>query len=136
MGRRAIRTAVLVLLVALLGVLVAGCENKAEKPVNLTRQDSGVPQTLYVGQVVHIRLPANPSTGYMWAVDGTLPYSLEQTSDAVYETTSSAIGAGGIETWTLRVKAQVDGKLRLKYWRSFEPSAPVDTIFDMPFSVK
>lgn len=136
MGLRALRTVVLVILVALLGVLLAGCANKADKPVNLTRQDSGVPQTLHEGQLVHIRLPANPTTGYMWAVDGTLPYSLEQTSDAVFETTSSAIGAGGIETWTFRVKAQVEGKLRLKYWRSFEPSAPVDTVFDMPFTVK
>jgi inhibitor of cysteine peptidase len=136
MARRTFGVAMLALCVVLLGMLLAGCENKADKPVNLTNRDSGVSQKLYQGQLVHIRLPANPSTGYMWAVEGTLPYSLEQTSDSTYETTSTAIGAGGVETWTFRVKAQVEGKLRLKYWRSFEPTVPPDSIFDMPFTVK
>jgi inhibitor of cysteine peptidase len=136
MARRTHGVLMLAVCVVLAGMLLAGCENKAETPVNLTKVDSGTPQTLYQGQIVHIRLPANPSTGYMWAVDGTLPYSLEQTSDATFETTSTAIGAGGVETWTFRVKAGAEGKLRLKYWRSFEPSTPADSIFDMPFTVK
>jgi inhibitor of cysteine peptidase len=75
-----------------------------------------------------ISLDANPTTGYQWGIDGALPEQLAQVGDAKYASDSKAIGSGGTEVWTFAGQGSGEGTLKLKYWRSFEPTAaPADT---------
>jgi inhibitor of cysteine peptidase len=113
--------------VALVVSLVA-CAPKTTAPLELASAQSGSRQTLAVGQLLKISLDSNPTTGYRWAVDGALPPQLEQVGQSKYTAQSSAIGAGGVEVWTFVGKSVGTGALKLKYWRSFEPTAaPVGT---------
>lgn len=123
--------------VLLCAALLFGCSAPGTSgPLKLSSEDSGRDQTLSQGQTVSVQLKANPSTGYMWTVEGGLPAGLEQAGESAFETTSAAIGAGGIETWSFTAKSPGKGVLKMKYWRSFEPTAPPAATFEMPFTVK
>ena len=119
-----------------LAVLLTGCAQRASAPVELTQEDSGTSQALSVGQELRISLDANPTTGYMWAIDGELPQQLEQVGDPEYTSESNAIGAGGTEVWVFRGLAAGEGTLKLKYWRSFEPTATPDDTFEVTVGVE
>jgi inhibitor of cysteine peptidase len=121
--------------IVLVGSLIA-CAPKSPAPLEVGSADAGSIQTLAVGQQLRVSLDSNPTTGYRWAVDGTLPPGLEQMGESKYTARSSAIGAGGVEVWTFIGKSVGTGTLKLKYWRSFEPTvAPVKT-FEVGIDVR
>jgi len=119
-------------------LLVAGlsaCGPNSPAPLELTSKDSGSEQSLAVGQQLRITLDANPTTGYLWAVDA-VPDQLEQSGEPEYSSESGAMGAGGTDVWTFVGKSAGKGTLKLKYWRSFEPTvAPVET-FEVTVDVR
>lgn len=121
--------------VVLVGPLVA-CAPKTTSPLELASARSGSRQTLAVGQQLKISLDSNPTTGYRWAVDGTLPPQLEQVGQSKYTAQSSAIGAAGVEVWTFVGKSVGTGALKLKYWRSFEPTAAPFRTFEVGVEVR
>jgi inhibitor of cysteine peptidase len=121
--------------VVLVGSLVS-CAPGAASPLELRAADTGSRQTLGVGQQVKISLDSNPTTGYRWAIDGTLPPQLEQVGESDYAARSKAIGAGGVEVWTFIGKSTGAGTLRLKYWRSFEPTAAPARNFEVGVEVR
>lgn len=117
-------------------MLLAACAPKSAAPIQLTQKSSGSTQMLSVGQKLIVSLESNPTTGYRWAVDGEVPPPLEQVGNAKYTPGSTALGAGGTEVWTFSAKAAGKGTLKMKYWRSFEPTAtPADT-FQVMVNVK
>jgi len=118
-----------------LAVALAGCSGQAT-PVELTEKDSGSTQTLVVGQEMNISLESNPTTGYQWAVDGKLPSQLTEVGAPAYKAGSSAMGAGGTETWAFKATSPGTGTLNLKYWRSFEPTSTPAKTFTINISVK
>lgn len=108
-----------------IAVLLAGC---SPGPIDLTQKDSGSAQTLAKGQEMRVTLESNHTTGYQWAVDGDLPEQLTLVGQPEYKAESNLVGAGGTEVWTFMGKSSGEGTLKLKYWRSFEPTAePADT---------
>ncbi len=113
-------------------VLLSGCAG----PVRLSDADDGSVQRLDAGQELQVSLEANPTTGYQWAVDGDLPAQLEQKGEPVYDASSNAIGAGGTEVWTFVAKEPGTGTLRLKYWRSFEPTVPPVVTYSLSVAVR
>ena len=117
-------------------VLLVACSGLPEPPIELTQKDSGTTQELSVGQELRVSLDANPTTGYVWAVDGELPSQLEQTGEPDYTAESSALGAGGTEVWTFVGKSSGTGTLKLKYWRSFEPTATPAGTFEVAVDVE
>jgi inhibitor of cysteine peptidase len=133
---RSIR-ALTVLGIAALGiVLLTACAAKPAAPVELTQNDSGTTQALATGQELLVTLDSNPTTGYRWSLDGALPSTLKQAGEPKFTSGSSAMGAGGAEVWTFTGAAAGDAKLRLKYWRSFEPTAAPAKTFVVTVSVK
>jgi len=117
-------------------IVLAACAQGSAAPLELTQKDSGSTQALAAGQELRITLDANPTTGYMWAVDGAVPPQLEQAGEPEYTAESNAIGAGGTEVWTFTGKTSGKGTLRLKYWRSFEPTATPAGTFEVTADVK
>jgi len=119
----------------LLVVGLSACGSSTPAPLELTSKDSGSEQTLAVGQQLKITLDANPTTGYLWAVD-EVPDQLEQSGEPEYSSESGAMGAGGTDVWTFMGTSAGTGTLKLKYWRSFEPTvAPVET-FEVTVEVR
>jgi len=119
----------------LLVAALSACGSKTAAPLELTSKDSGSQQTLAVGQQLKITLDANPTTGYLWAVDA-VPDQLEQSGDPVYSSRSGAMGAGGTEVWTFVGKSAGTRPLKLKYWRSFEPTAAPAKAFEVTVDVR
>jgi inhibitor of cysteine peptidase len=118
----------------LVGSLV-GCAPKSAPPLELGSADSGSSQTLAVGQQLRVSLDSNPTTGYRWAIDGALPPQLAQVGEPKFTAQSSAIGAGGVELWTFVGRSAGACTLKLKYWRSFEPTATPANAFEAALNV-
>jgi len=122
---RRLRTLVPLAAVLALLVVLSAC---AAQTLELTKDDDGSTQSLDTGQQMAIGLEANPSTGYAWAVDGELPAQLTQSGEPEYAAESGLVGASGVETWRFTAAEPGEGVLKLKYWRSFEPTvAPIET---------
>ncbi len=130
MGRSA-RALTIVILGTFLALSAIACTSQAPAPLELTQKDNGSRQSLSIGQELRISLAANPTTGYMWELDGETPEQLEQVGEPAYSAESSAIGAGGTEVWTFRAQSSGEGMLKLKYFRSFEATAPPADTFEV-----
>jgi inhibitor of cysteine peptidase len=97
--------------------------------VVVTNADNGKTVDAAAGSTLSVQLPGNPSTGYTWSTDGDLPAMLTQDGEPSFEASSAGTpGSGGTMTMKYTVTAAGTGDLKLKYWRTFEPTvAPVST---------
>jgi inhibitor of cysteine peptidase len=121
--------------IVLAGSLV-GCAAKSTPPLELSSADSGTIQRPAIGQQIKVSLDSNPTTGYRWALNGALPSQIEQVGDPKFTAQSSAVGAGGVEVWTFVGKSAGACTLKLKYWRSFEPTAVPGNVFEVALDVR
>jgi len=125
---------VLVLMVALVGLTVAGCgtqANAAGGPLKLGEADNGKSFTVKAGDTIKVIIAGNPTTGYAWAAalgdkDATL---VEQVGEPVYatDTQETVVGAGGTYTFTFKATAKGEALLKLVYQRPWESVAPLET---------
>ena len=131
--------AVAIALVAVAG-LVSACSGKTNPeppaPLALAKAESGTTQDLQIGQELRITLDANPTTGYQWDVVGQVPAQLERVGSPRFAPASDALGAGGTQVWTFVAVSAGEGTLKMKYWRSFEPTAPPPAEFRVTLRVK
>lgn len=112
------------------GTTPQGGGSTAPKTVELGEKDAGTTAAVAQGGTVIVALPGNPTTGYDWAVSGTLPSCLQQQGKSTFKSGGSAgmAGAPGVVTMKFSAVQRGSGELKLKYWRSFEPTvAPVKT---------
>jgi len=88
---------------------------------NITLDDTacGTRQRLIVGDVLELRLPGNPTTGYTWQVTA-LPSQLQQQGEPVHRSGSQMLGAGGITSFMFRTTTPGDTTLELVYRRPWE----------------
>ena len=135
MARRLVALVVAALL-AMTVVGAAGCTGSTPTPLELTQKDSGSTKQLAVGQTMKISLDSNPTTGYRWGIDSELPPQLQQVGEPIFTPSSSAMGASGTEVWTFSGKSAGNGELKLKYFRSFEPTATPPQAFSVTIDVR
>ncbi len=85
-------------------------------------------KTVTAGEQFDIRLPANPSTGFRWQVDG-LDEKVVRLVDTRYEPTGPARpGAGGTDIFSFVGVAPGRGNIKLVYIRPWEKGvAPART---------
>ncbi|MDR3357713.1 MAG: protease inhibitor I42 family protein [Desulfovibrio sp.] len=77
-----------------------------------------------VGQAFEIRLPGNPSTGFIWVIEH-LPRFLEQLGEREYlPDRISGVGAGGVHVWRFRARVAGEDELRFAYRRLWEKDVP------------
>ncbi len=96
-----VRTSNVIVLMGLLAFFTAACQNKPSKP-NLTvgpaANDQGT--TMEKGQILEIRLPSNPSTGYRWVRMGPLTPNMMRPINHNYEPPNSdLLGAEGTDVF-------------------------------------
>ncbi len=128
-------------LALVLAATVVGCapgtsDTQPPPAAEISEGDRGVTQQIEIGQEIRLSLDANPTTGYSWSLDGPLPAQLKQVGEPTFTAQSDALGAGGVQVWTFAGAASGTGELKMKYWRSFEPSAPPADTFRITVDVK
>ena len=95
--------------------------------VSLGESDDGSKQYVVQGDTISVRLPANVTTGYSWAVAQAAPGVLKAGAEPKMEKPAgSAPGRGGFQSFEFPVVGAGQGWLRLVYRRPFEKDvAPV-----------
>jgi len=73
------------------------------------------------GQVVEVRLPSNPSTGYRWVMVEPMPAVIAALYDAAYVPgRNDVVGSPGEERWSFVAVKTGSGILRFEYRRPFD----------------
>jgi inhibitor of cysteine peptidase len=133
----------LLLFVALfLSVCVATKSIASEQAVVLTAQDKNKTLPVSVGDSFVIRLNENPTTGYVWAVDGQTELLVLRSSDYVSDAQPNqhgevhVVGGGGQRSFTFVAQKSGVATLKLKHWRPWEGDASIVDTFSMLVQIK
>ena len=110
-----------------------------EKSVMLTDKDKTLNTS--VGKSFVIRLNENPSTGYVWAIDGQTELLALQSSDYMSDAPPNQqgevlVGGGGKRTFTFVAKKSGTTTLKLKQWRPWEGDASIVDAFSVPVQIE
>ena len=128
------------LLLLFAALLLAACATaKSMAPVKLvvlTEQDKNKTLAVSVGDSFVIRLNENPTTGYVWAIDGQTELLVLQSSDYVTDTPPNQqgqvlVGGGGKRSFAFVAQKSGMATLKLKHWRSWEGDASIVDTFSM-----
>jgi inhibitor of cysteine peptidase len=91
----------------------------------LEEPDGGSDIFMTQGDLLQVKLPSTPSTGYSWTVAGNAPSVLRPTGDPKYDPPAKGSpGAAGTQTFEFRVVGGGGVFLDLVYRRPFEKDAP------------
>jgi len=93
----------------------------------LSESDNGKKISLAKGQVLHLSLPGNPSTGYSWSYARELDQLVLKETNHEYFSDSTLAGAGGADNWEFKAIGSGSTTLSLKYSRSWENVQPEKT---------
>ena len=98
--------------------------------LEINKSHNGQFARLRVGNVLVIRLPGNPATGYHWQASSTNSPALRLTVRPQYSPpASTAMGAAALGTYTFTFQAVQpgSGSIRLYYVRPSDPGRPRDS---------
>jgi inhibitor of cysteine peptidase len=102
----------------------------------VTDADKGGKVRLQLGDTLELRLPSNPTTGYMWYVEkGSTPL-LRLAHQSQAEATEPGVGRPVFQVFKFEPKRGGEGVLRLHYVRSWEPPTPEDERFDVRITIE
>ena len=94
--------------------------------LELTQADNGKSVEARPGDLIIIRLPENPTTGFRWTVDKVDPLYVEAQGSSFSAARDAAVGGGGERTFSFKVKGEGGtGNIGLKLWREWEGDASV-----------
>ena len=88
--------------------------------VILTKDNAGSNVGLKSGDMLEVRLPENPTTGYRWAVDSVDTRVLQLDTTPYEPATDAGVGGGGTRVFRFSVAGSGSSVLRLKLWREWE----------------
>jgi predicted secreted protein len=103
--------------------LAAGCGSSGTE--TYTKSQTNI--TTGVGEQFIIKLESNATTGYQWAITGSLDPKVVKKVKSVYiapKTSGNIAGAGGVEEWTFQGVAKGTAVIKMGYLRSFEKNVP------------
>ncbi len=121
----------LALIALVLGACLPGAGGK-----EITRADNGKTVEVARGSEVKVVLESNPTTGYSWQVKEVDTAILKQVGEAQFKADSSAIGAGGKETFTFNAASAGQTTLKMEYRRPWEKDVPAAESFAVTVVVK
>jgi inhibitor of cysteine peptidase len=106
--------------------------------LELTKADSGKRARLWPGNVVVIRLPGNPTTGYQWQAVPTgsaVVRMMGQPQYAASPQVPGMTGAGGTYTFMFQAVQPGAGTIRLAYARPSDRGRPAAEVFGVSVEV-
>lgn len=116
----------LVCVMAVAGLLLAAAGCAAAEDATVTADDDGGTVTVRTGGTLTVELEGNPTTGFTW-MEAEVPEMLESRGEPEFESSSDALGAGGMMTLTYDAVAAGEGTLKLDYARPWESVQPENT---------
>ena len=126
--------AAVVLLALILLILIRFTASPRE--LELTAADNHGSIELQPGQRLRLTLPANPTTGYTWAVlEPTDDRILRQLGEIEFEPESDLVGAGGVQIIRFEAISAGQSNLKLVYHRPWESVEPLET-FTLSITVR
>lgn len=113
-------------------VLLAAC---AEQPATrtVTAAQSGTSVELRVGDTLVVALDGNPTTGFDWALVGSVTPPLEL-AERTFTPSGTALGAPGTVSYRFKAAAPGTTRIVMTYSRSWE-SVPPDRTFELAVRV-
>ena len=103
----------------------------------LTEQDNGKEVDLSTGDVLVVKLPRTPSTGYDWVLTGDpAPLKLQKSSFQGKAAGSDKPGAGGTTVFRLSASSAGMTTLTFIYRRSWEYNVPPAKTFSVRVNVR
>jgi inhibitor of cysteine peptidase len=136
------RRAALLCVLAAVSLMVSACSmvpggGPSASAVKVGPEASGTRVPLTAGQTLEVALPGNPTTGFDWALSGTLPSQLASVGVS-YESTAPAgmVGAGGVRAFIYRAAAAGTGTLNLVYARPWETGVAPESTFTVTVVVR
>jgi len=91
--------------------------------ITVDEQACGSRQSLKVGDELVVRLPGNPTTGYVWEATAVPPQLIQQGKPS-HRGDSKLVGAAGVTSFVFKVDKAGDNLLELTYRRQWEQNAP------------
>jgi inhibitor of cysteine peptidase len=125
-------------LIALLALVLAGCDAKSED-LQLTDADNGSAATVKAGQTIHLRLEANPTTGFGWEVSQVDAQLLALQGEKTYEEAKQnkqLVGGGGWESFSFTAQQTGETTLKLIYHRSWEEGVEPAETFEIKIRIE
>lgn len=107
--------------------------------IQLTEQDNNKNLAITVGDIFTVRLDENPTTGYVWSVEGMADVLILQNTDYVTNSISKGeimTGVGGKKTFAFIANAVGTVTLRFKEWRAWEGDSSIVNKFAVKIQVK
>jgi inhibitor of cysteine peptidase len=104
--------------------------------VTLTQADNGKTVEVAPGDVVVVRLPENPTTGYRWAQHASTEPVLAPREGDFTPAAGAGVGGGGRKTFRFAATGAGDVHLQLKLWREWEGDPSVAERFQATIRVR
>ena len=97
---------------------------------------NGASVELKKGQLMVLKLPSNPTTGYDWEIVSIDPSMIKQSGEMTYKSDSKLAGSAGVDTWTFEGGSSGTTRLILVYHRSWEKDVEPLQVFNLDIVVK
>ena len=105
--------------------------------LELTQADNGKSVDARPGDLIIIRLPENPTTGFRWTVDKVDPLCVEAQGSSFSPPRDGAVGGGGERTFSFQVKGEGGtGNIGLKLKRQWEADASAAERYSVTVKVR
>jgi inhibitor of cysteine peptidase len=128
------KTNKLILLAA--GLLVLFLFSGCGKTIMVDSTMNGASVELKKGQLMVLKLPSNPTTGFDWEIVSIDPSIIKQSGEMSYKSDSKLAGSGGVDTWTFEAASSGTTRLVLSYHRSWEKDVEPLQVFNLDIVVK
>jgi inhibitor of cysteine peptidase len=112
------------------GTGAAAAKPPRVQTLEINKSHNGQLARLRVGNVLVIRLPGNPASGYQWQAATTNSKAMRLTVRPQYSpsaSTAAQTAASGTYTFTFQAVQPGNGSIRLYYVRADDPSRPRDS---------
>ena len=104
----------------------------------LGEKEAGQKIVLHCGDVLEVRLPANPTTGFLWSVSSSKTGVVTQQGNARYQQSAKEkglLGGGGEEIWHYRAEHDGQTVLTFSYARPWEKGIAPARVFEWSVTV-
>lgn len=102
--------------------------------VALSIEDGGREVSIAKGDVIEIRLPENPTTGFRW--DMPPADGVEIVADTYDISSNAAVGAASVRVFRLKAKAAGRVRLELKRHQQWETTGQADLEFSLDILIR
>ena len=102
--------------------------------VELSEIDNGRTIDLALGQILLVRLPENPTTGYRWEIEGTTE-DIVLPQGRTFKTSSTAFGGGGTRVFEFKATSGGTTQLCIRHWQRWEGESSIDRHFKVTIRV-